>query len=235
MDLSGKTCLVTGSSRGIGYAIARALGKVGADLVINGRNDDEVQKVVDRLNQECSGRIHGVEADISRVDQCEHLISCALEEFGRLDVLINNAGIGIFKSIEELSLQDWRMQIDTNLGGTFVCSQLAVPHLLKTQGWIVNVGSLACRNSFAGGTGYNASKFGLLGMTEAMMLDLRQKGIRVSIVMPGSVDTSFSPGSPKAWALSSDDVAEATLHLLSYPNNAHMSRIEMRPSQPPLT
>lgn len=233
MDLEGKTCLVTGSSRGIGRSIVESLYQSRANVVVNARSANDVQTVVNKLNQKTLGRVVGVVADVSRPDECDHLISRSVEEFGRLDVLINNAGIGIFESIEDLSLENWKAQIDTNLLGAFVCSRLAIPHLLKTKGWIINVGSLACRNSFAGGTGYNASKFGLLGMTEAMMLDLRSKGVRVSIVMPGSVDTSFSDGDVKKWALTSDDVASATLHLLSYPRNAHASRIEIRPSQPP--
>jgi len=233
MGLEGKTCLVTGSSRGIGHSIAESLCQAGANVVVNARNTNDVQAVVNRLNQKSSGRVFGVVADVSRPDECDDLISRSVDEFGQLDVLINNAGIGIFESIEQLSLKNWKAQIDTNLLGVFVCSRLAIPHLLKTEGWIINIGSLACRNSFAGGTGYNASKFGLLGMTEAMMLDLRSKGIRVSIVMPGSVDTSFFDGDSKKWALTSDDVASATLHLLSYPRNAHPSRIEIRPSQPP--
>lgn len=232
MDLEGKTCLVTGSSRGIGRSIVESLCQAGANVVVNARSANDVQMVVNKLNQKGLGRVVGVVADVSRPDECDHLISRSVEEFGQLDVLINNAGIGIFESIEELSLENWKAQIDTNLLGAFVCSRLAIPHLLKTEGWIINVGSLACRNSFAGGTGYNASKFGLLGMTEAMMLDLRSKGVRVSIVMPGSVDTSFWDGDGKKWALTSDDVASATLHLLSYPRNAHASRIEIRPSQP---
>jgi len=233
MDLTGKTCLVTGSSRGIGHAIARALGQSGAHVVINSRSGSDLQKVAKRMERECKGKVLGVEADISNPIEGENLISRVVDEFGRLDILVNNAGIGIFQSIEEMSIKDWKAQIDTNLLGTFVCSQSAIPYLLRTEGWIVNVGSLACRNAFAGGTGYNASKFGLLGMTEAMMLDLRSKGIRVSIVMPGSVDTSFAGGHSKNWALTSEDVAAAILHLLSYPKNAHTSRIEMRPSKPP--
>ena len=232
MDLVGKTCLVTGSSRGIGYSIAESLCQAGANVVINARSIDDVHRVANKLDQRSRGRVLGVASDVSLPEGCANVISSVVDEFGQLDVLINNAGVGIFESIEELSIENWKAQIDTNLLGAFVCSQLAVPHLLKTEGWIINVGSLACRHPFAGGTGYNASKFGLLGMTEAMMLDLRSKGIRVSIIMPGTVDTSFFGGDSKKWALTSDDVASATLHLLSYPKNAHPSRIEMRPSQP---
>ncbi len=129
------------------------------------------------------------------------------------------------------------IQIDTNLSGVFYLSRAAIPHLKESaDAWILNIGSLAGRNTFAGGVGYNASKFGLLGMTEAMMLDLRYEGIRVSLIMPGSVDTSFGDrpaGDKEGWALTSEDVSRAVLDLLRYPGNALPSRVELRPSQPP--
>jgi 3-oxoacyl-[acyl-carrier protein] reductase len=150
---------------------------------------------------------------------------------------VNNAGVGIMKPVQELTLEEWRDQIETNLGGVFYCSRAAVPHLKKSgDGWIINIGSLASRNSFAGGAAYNASKFGLLGMSEAMMLDLRYEHVRVSIVMPGSVETDFggsSRGSTKrGWALQAEDVARAVLQLLEFPDHALVSRIEMRPTRP---
>jgi NAD(P)-dependent dehydrogenase (short-subunit alcohol dehydrogenase family) len=178
----------------------------------------------------------GIAADVSRPEDCSRLVQETVDALGRLDVLVNNAGVGIFASIEDLSVEDWQTQIDTNLRGVYCCSKAALVHLKATEGWIVNIGSLAGRNTFAGGSGYNASKFGLVGMTEAMMLDLRHSGIRVSMVMPGSVDTHFGGGSAdggRAWALGANDVASAVLHLLSYPDNAHVSRVEMRPSRPP--
>lgn len=235
MDLSGKACVVTGATRGVGRSIAAALVGAGADVVVSARNADQVAQAASELDGPGAGRVVGIPADVSRPDDCGRLIGSAVQEFGRLDVLINNAGVGLFGSIEDLSLEDWQTQIDTNLRGVFCCSKEAVDHLKATEGWIINIGSLASRHPFAGGTGYNASKFGLLGMTEAMMLDLRHAGIRVSIIMPGSVNTSFSHEiSPeREWALGADDVAAATLHLLAYPDNAHVSRVELRPSRPP--
>ena len=236
IDLAGRACLVTGATKGIGRAIAEALATAGADVAVSARTAGEVERVAAELNGSGSGRVVGVPADVSRSDECGRLIGAAVQELDRLDVLVNNAGVGIFGSIEELSVDDWQTQIDTNLRGVFCCSQAAVPHLKATEGWIINIGSLASRNSFAGGTGYNASKFGLLGMTEAMMLDLRHSGIRVSIIMPGSVNTTFADhevGPGREWALRADDVAAATLHLLSYPDSSLVSRVEMRPSRPP--
>jgi NAD(P)-dependent dehydrogenase (short-subunit alcohol dehydrogenase family) len=150
---------------------------------------------------------------------------------------VNNAGIGKFTSIQEMPVEDWDLQIDTNLSGVFYLSKAAVPHLnASDDAWIINIGSLAGRNSFAGGSAYNASKFGLLGLSEAMMLDLRYEGVRVSLVMPGSVDTSFGErpaGSKTGWALTSEDVSQAVVDLLRYPGNALASRVELRPSKPP--
>ena len=236
MDLAGKACIVTGATKGIGRAIAEALADVGADVVVSARTPADVERVAKELDGASSGRVVGVPADVSRSEECSRLIGAAVQELGRLNVLVNNAGVGIFGSIEELTIDDWQTQIDTNLRGVFCCSQAAVPHLKATEGWIINIGSLASRNSFAGGTGYNASKFGLLGMTEAMMLDLRHSGIRVSIIMPGSVNTTFADhevGPGREWALGPNDVAAAILHLLSYPDNSLVSRVEMRPSRPP--
>ena len=236
MDLAGKTCLVTGATKGIGRAIAEALAGAGADVVISARTSSDVEQVAKDLDYAFLGRVVGITADVSRPEDCSRLVQETADAFGHIDVLVNNAGVGILASIEELSVEDWETQIHTNLRGVFCCSKAAVPHLKSAEGWIINIGSLAGRNPFAGGSGYNASKFGLVGMTEAMMLDLRHSGIRVSMVMPGSVDTRFGgdyPEGGRAWALGAEDVASAVLHLLSYPDNAHVSRVEMRPSRPP--
>jgi NAD(P)-dependent dehydrogenase (short-subunit alcohol dehydrogenase family) len=173
---------------------------------------------------------------VSDPKACRALVDEAVRRLGRLDILVNNAGVGVFKSISELSVEQWRKQIDVNLGGVFYCSKAALKALSESgDGFIINIGSLAGRNTFAGGTGYNASKFGLLGMTEAMMLDARYDDIRVSIVMPGSVNTPFNdrePSPERTWRLEPDDCALAVMQLLAYPKDAHVSRIEMRPSQP---
>ena len=181
MDLVEKACLVTGATRGIGRAIAGALAAAGADVVISARTSSDVERVAAELDADSAGRVVGIPADVSRPEDCVRLVDETLDAAGRLDVLVNNAGVGILTSIEDLSVEDWETQIDTNLRGVFCCSKAAVPHLKSTEGWIINIGSLAGRNPFAGGTAYNASKFGLVGMTEAMMLDLRHSGIRVSM------------------------------------------------------
>jgi len=236
-DLSGKVAMVTGSTRGIGLAIVEALLDAGASVVVSSRTPDHVADAIGGLKGRGPGEVLGIACDVRDPHDCRRLVEETVDRLGRLDVLVNNAGLGVFEPIQQMSVEDFRLQIDTNLCGVFYCAKFAAPHLARTgDGWIVNIGSLASRNTFAGGTGYNASKFGLLGMTEAMMLDLRHEGIRVSLVMPGSVDTDFShPGGAgeRPWALTARDVALAVVDLLDFPLNAHVSRIEMRPSKPP--
>lgn len=235
MSLRGKVAIVTGSTGGIGLAVAERLVASGMDVVVSARGAERVAEVADRLAGAGPGRAVGLPCDVRDASACEALVTGTVERFGRLDVLVNNAGVGIMRPIQELTLEEWRRQIDTNLGGVFHCSRAAIPHLSRSgDGWIVNIGSLAGRNAFAGGAAYNASKFGLLGMTEAMMLDLRHQGVRVSVVMPGSVQTEFGDGSASAkdWALQPEDVALAVGQLLEYPGRALVSRIEMRPTRP---
>lgn len=231
--LTGKVAIVTGSTKGIGLAIAERLLNEGARVVVNGRSADVVAEVADRLGDDALG----FACDVADPEACERLVQAAVDHFGQLDILVNNAGLGIFKPISELSVEEWRLQVDVNLGGVFYCSKAALPHLSASgDGYIINVGSLASRNSFANGTGYNASKFGLLGMSEAMMLDVRHNDVRVSIVMPGSVNTPFNDheqAPERGWKLEADDCALAVMQLLEFPKEAHVSRIEMRPAQPP--
>ena len=236
-DLGGKVAVVTGSTRGIGFAVAEALLQAGSVVVVSSRSPERVAEARDRLVARAGGEVVGIPCDVRDPDACRRLVEATVERLGRLDVLVNNAGVGVFEPIQQMSIEDFRLQIDTNLCGAFYCSKAAAPHLARSgNGWIVNVGSLAGRNTFAGGTGYNASKFGLLGMSEAMMLDLRHQGVRVSLVMPGSVDTEFghpSGGAARPWALTARDVAQAVVGVMDFPANAHVSRVEMRPSMPP--
>lgn len=236
-DLSGRTAVVTGSTRGIGRAVAGALVDAGADVVVSARTTGDVEDTVEELGAGAKGRVVGFPCDVRRPDNCAELVERTVERMGGLDILVNNAGVGIFASVREMTGDEWRRVVETNLEGVFHLSRAAVPPLLESDfAWIVNVGSLAGRNTFAGGAAYNASKFGLVGLTEAMMLDLRHDGVRVCLVMPGSVDTAFShPGGEgaRSWALRPTDVARAVLQLMEYPSHAHVSRVEMRPAQPP--
>ena len=231
-NLTGKVAIVTGSTKGIGLAIAQRMVDEGASVVVSARTASDVAEVAGRLGK---GAL-GIPCDVADPAACQRLVDQTVARLGRLDVLVNNAGFGIFKPIAEMTVEEWRRQIDVNLGGVFYCSKAALPHLSRSgDGFIINVGSLAGRNFFAGGTGYNASKAGLIALTEAMMLDVRYDDVRVSIVMPGSVNTYFG-GKPqsaeRSWPLEADDVALTVMQLLEYPKGAHVSRVEMRPSQP---
>ncbi len=235
-NLIGKVAIVTGSTKGIGLAVAERLAESGASVVVSARTVADVEAAATRLAASARGTLIGIPCDVADPARCVALVEETIRRLGRLDILVNNAGLGIFKPITELSVEEWRLQVDVNLGGVFSCSKAALPHLSATgDGWIINIGSLASRNSFAGGTGYNASKFGLLGMSEAMMLDVRHSNVRVSLVMPGSVNTYFGGRDRKEkrdWRLEADDCALAVMQLLAYPKEAHVSRIEIRPSRP---
>jgi NAD(P)-dependent dehydrogenase (short-subunit alcohol dehydrogenase family) len=236
-DLTGRVAIVTGSTKGIGLSVAEHLLAAGCSVVISSRTADDVEATVERLSEVGDGEVMGIVCDVADPEACSAMIEETVSELGRLDILVNNAGLGVFRPITELTVEEWRLQVDVNLGGVFYCSKAAIPHLSATgDGWIINIGSLACRNAFASGTGYNASKFGLLGLTEATMLDVRHADIRVSIIMPGSVNTDFwdrEQQTERGWRLEGEDCALAVMQLLAYPKEAHVSRIEMRPSRPP--
>jgi NAD(P)-dependent dehydrogenase (short-subunit alcohol dehydrogenase family) len=236
IDLGGKVGLVTGSTRGIGRAIAEEMARAGATVVVSGRKDEDVARVVEELKAE-GHRAFGASCDVRRYDDVEALVRFAVERAGGLDVLVNNAGIGLFLPVSEIEPSDWDDVIGTNLTGVFYCSRAAIPFLKKRGGGtIVNVSSLAGKNAFAGGAAYNASKFGLEGLSEAMMLDLRYENIKVAYVMPGSVATEFAGRGSKEgedWRLTGQDVAEVVLDILAQDHRALASRIELRPFQPP--
>ena len=231
--LQNKRAIVTGGNRGIGRAIAEALLREGAVVTICGRTHESVERTVRELGG--APKVFGRAVDVSDANMVADLFKFADESMGGLDILVNNAGIGIFRPVGELTIQDWQNTLDTNLTGVFYCCREAVPRLRHSGGGaIVNVSSLAGRNPFAGGAAYNASKFGLNGFSEALMLDHRRDRIRVTYVMPGSVDTDFSPRSERAsWKIAPEDVAEAVLLALRMPERTTVSRIEMRPSIPP--
>lgn len=236
-DLRGKTAVVTGGSKGIGYAVADALAAAGANVVLCARNAEEVARACRELEGKGQGRVVGVTCDMRDYDEVRRLIGRAVEEFDVLDVLINNAGVGVFAPVDELSIEDWRKVIETNLNGVFYASHAAIPHMKRNgSGWIINIGSLAGKNPMPGGSAYNASKFGLLGFSEAMMLDVRHHGIKVSCVMPGSVATHFNAHAPSdadAWKIQPEDIAQIVMDLLAMPERTLPSRVEVRPTRPP--
>ena len=230
--LDGKIALVTGGSRGIGRGVAEALAKEGARVAITARTAAAVQQAARDIGH---GAI-GLACDVRSQEQVTAAFQELDRQAGGLDVLVNNAGIGIFAPVAEMAPDDWRAVIETNLNGVFYCTREAVPRMkARGGGYIFNVSSLAGRNPFANGAAYNASKFGLNGFSEALMMEVRYDGIRVSYLMPGSVATEFGRGSTakSGWALTPADVAEVVLDLLRSPSHALYSRVEMRPSQPP--
>jgi len=237
MKLSGSKAVVTGGTKGIGRAIARALIGVGVDVVISSRHEEELTKTTRELNEVGPGRCAGAICDVRDESQVKEFFTHAATILGGLDILINNAGVGLFAPVEQMSGDDFRAVIETNLCGVFYCCHEAIP-LLKQRGggYIINVSSLAGANPHAEMAAYNASKFGLNGFSEALMQEVRHDGIKVSYIMPGSVNTEFGgdePSATKSWQLQPEDIAQVVIDLLNYPQRALPSRIEIRPSQPP--
>ena len=225
-DLTGKVALVTGASRGIGRAIAEGLARSGASVALAARGKKDLDVAVKAIG----GKARGYTADMRSADECSRLVESVAADFGRLDVLVNNAGVGIFRPVTEMTVDEWETGLRTNLDALFYMTRPSLPLLKKQGGWIINIGSLAGTNAFPGGAAYNASKFGLIGFSEALMQEVRHDGVRVSYIMPGSVATE---GFGEAdWKIQPEDVAELVMDLLSMPARTLPSRIEVRPSKP---
>lgn len=232
--LTNKRAIVTGGTRGIGRAIVEALLDAGAVVTLCGRTEASTAAALAAL---ANPNAAGIAADVSNEEDVARLFRFAEERMGGVDILVANAGIGIFQPAGDLSIEDWKRTIDINLTGAYLCSRHAIRAMRAAGGgFIVHLSSLAAKNPFAGGAAYNASKFGLNGMSEAMMLDHRHDGIRVTTVMPGSVDTDFSPrsaGKASDWKIAPEDVASMVIAVLSMPARTLVSRVEIRPSRPP--
>jgi 3-oxoacyl-[acyl-carrier protein] reductase len=238
-QLSGRVALVTGGSRGIGLAIADALLAAGASVLITGRNQSHLDEAAAQLSQGRRDRVHTAAADVGKAPEAAAAVAAAVEKFGALDILINNAGVGVFANVADMDLDGWQRVIGTNLSGVFFCCRAAIP-LMRTRGggWIINVSSLASKNAFSTGAAYCASKAGLNAFSEALMQEVRYDNIRVSCVLPGSVATGFGSGtapwdSQPDWKLAPGDVAEVVMGLLAHPARSLPSRVEIRPSKPP--
>jgi len=235
--IQGKICLVTGGARGIGRAIAEMLLDDGASVAICARSHASLDRALEELGATgAAARIAGKVADVGNPADVGALFRFIDSRFGGLDVLVNNAGIGVFGPVGGLAIEDWKATIETNLSGVFYCSREAVARFATRQGgYIINIGSLAGSNAFAGGAAYNASKFGLNGLSEAMMQDVRSKDVRVSTVAPGSVATQFGghgPDSGSDWRIWPEDIADIVQMLLNMPPRTLVSRVEVRPSKP---
>jgi NAD(P)-dependent dehydrogenase (short-subunit alcohol dehydrogenase family) len=232
--MSSQVAIVTGGSKGIGLAIARALLERGMQLVISARKQDQLARAQQQLGG--SSRVHVVRGDVSVPGDAERLVGAAVQRFGAVDILVNNAGVGKFGNASDLTVEDWRQVIDTNLSGVFYCSRAAIPEMRRRGGgWIINISSLAGKNAFAGGSAYCASKAGLNAFSEALMQEVRYDNIRVSYVMPGSVSTGFGDrgvGGEADWKLAPEDVARVVVDLIEHDPRSLPSRVELRPSKP---
>jgi len=237
--LEGKTAIVTGGSRGIGRAIAAAFLERGMDVAISGIHRAHLDAAETELHRPSARtRLLTFEADVRDHLAVESLVDETVRRLGGLDVLVNNAGVGWFGNLDGMGHDDWRRVIDTNLTGAFNCCRAAIPHLRRRGGgWIINISSLAGSHPFAGGACYCASKAALDAFSEALMQEVRQDGIRVSYLKPGSVNTDFSgaadPENP--WKLRPEDVGQVVVDLISHDPRTLPSRVELRPSMPPRT
>jgi 3-oxoacyl-[acyl-carrier protein] reductase len=225
-----RVAVVTGGTKGIGRAIAEALLAQDVRVVVGARTAQDVEAAGQALGENA----RAVVCDVRRHDDCARLMETAVEAFGGIDILVNNAGVGVFEPVETLSIEQWDRVIETNLSGVFYCASAAIPHLKRRGGgWLINIGSLAGKNAFPGGAAYNASKFGLIGFSEALMQEVRHDGIRVSYIMPGSVATPGFGSGDADWKIQPEDIGQIVLDLLATPERTLPSRIEVRPSQPP--
>ncbi|HKO61735.1 MAG TPA: SDR family oxidoreductase [Pyrinomonadaceae bacterium] len=237
MELKGKVAIVTGGTKGIGRGIAEALVSKGVNVCISARSRNEIDQTLEALCALKAGNATGIVSDVCNYSQVKPLFESTVSQFGGLDILINNAGIGLFQTVEEMTPEDFRSVIETNLFGVFYCCHEAIP-LMKQRGggYIINMSSLAGVNAHPKMAAYNASKFGLNGFSEALMQEIRHDNIKVSYIMPGSVNTEFGgdePTADQAWQLQPADIAKVVLDLLQNESRALASRVEIRPSKPP--
>lgn len=237
MDLTGKVAIVTGGTKGIGRGIAEALIREGVKVCISARRSSEIEEASAALNKLGGGKAIGFVCDVREHVQVKSLFERTNVALGGVDILVNNAGIGIFAPVEEMSPEDFRAILETNVFGVFYCCHEAIP-LMKARGggYIINISSLAGANPHPRMAAYNASKFGLNGFSEALMQEVRHDGIKVSYIMPGSVNTAFGgdqPSDKNSWQLQPADIARVVVDLLQHDDRCLPSRVEVRPTRPP--
>ncbi|TDS12826.1 NADP-dependent 3-hydroxy acid dehydrogenase YdfG [Maribacter caenipelagi] len=231
-DLKNKVAYITGGTKGIGFAVAQTLLNQGMRVAVSGRSQESVDKALKDFNNDA---VLGIVSDVAKMADEKNAVSKIMEKWGQVDVVLANAGVGNFAPIDEMTDEDWHQMIDTNLNGAFHTLKASVEALKKSEGYYITLASLAGTNFFAKGAGYNASKFGVVGFTQAAMLDLRQYGIKVSTIMPGSVSTHFNNNEPDekdAWKIQPEDIGELVLDLLQMNERTLPSKIEVRPTRP---
>ncbi|MBP9097526.1 MAG: SDR family oxidoreductase [Ferruginibacter sp.] len=233
-NLSGKVAYITGGSKGIGYGIAKVLLEKGMKVAISSRSADAAKQAAASLTID-SNMVLALGSDVTSMDSETKAVKAVINHFGQLDVLVANAGVGHFAPIESITEEEWKTTIDTNLTGVFHSVKASIEQLKVSKGYIITIASLAGTNFFENGAAYNASKFGLVGFTQAIMLDLRKYGIKVSTIMPGSVATYFNnhiPGDADAWKIQPEDIGQMVADLLQMNPRTLPSKIEVRPSMP---
>lgn len=232
---STKTALITGGSKGIGYGIAEVLIKEGIKVAITSRSSVAAELAAATLNKINEGYALGIGADVRDLASQQRAVRTVIDQWGRLDYVIANAGVGHFASIQELTPEQWQETIDINLTGVFYTAKASLDALKQTEGYFITIASLAGTNFFEKGAAYNASKFGLVGFTQAVMLDLRNEGIKVSTIMPGSVATYFNdhqPSEKDAWKIQPEDIGQLVSDLIRMPARTLPSKVEVRPTRP---
>jgi 3-oxoacyl-[acyl-carrier protein] reductase len=230
-----KTALITGGSKGIGYGVAEALIKDGIRVAVTSRTQASADEAATELNKIKAGYAIGIESDVRNLDSQDKSVQMILSSWGRLDYVIANAGVGHFAPIQDLTSEQWQETIDINLTGTFNSIKASYAQLKETQGYFITISSLAGTNFFAAGGAYNASKFGVVGFSQAIMMDLRKDGIKVTTIMPGSVSTYFgghTPSEKDAWKIQPEDIGQIVSDLIKMPARTLPSKIEVRPSMP---
>lgn len=233
--MKNKVAFITGGSKGIGLGITEELIKKGVKVVLTGRNEIDVKAASEYLNGISAESTLGLVSDVRNYDDQLKAVQQAVAKFGQLDFLIANAGVGHFGNIIDLSPDQWKETIDINLTGVFNSVKASLEQIKKNKGYIITISSLAGTNFFSGGAAYNASKFGLVGFTQAIMMDLRSHGVKVTTIMPGSVTSYFNnhePNETDAWKIQPKDIGQMVCDLLKMPARTLPSKIEVRPSFP---
>lgn len=233
--LKNKTAIITGGTKGIGYGIAEKLLAEGMRVAITGRTQAGIDAAITQLGGD-KNQLIGITADVRNYDAQQKVVDQVLDQWGQLDLMIANAGVGYFANIEDMDIEKWKEVIDVNLTGVFYSTKVSLDALKASKGYLMTIASLAGTNFFPKGAAYNASKFGLVGFTQAVMLDVRNAGVKVTTIMPGSVATYFNnhtPNEADAWKIQPEDIGQMVVDLLKMPARSLPSKIEVRPAVPP--
>ncbi|MFT5168890.1 MAG: 3-oxoacyl-[acyl-carrier protein] reductase [Saprospiraceae bacterium] len=233
--LKDKVAIITGGSKGIGYGIAAACLAEGMKVAITSRSQEAADKAAQALSTD-SDRVIGIASDVRNYEDEKKVVQTVLDKWGKVDAMIANAGVGHFAPIQEMTHQQWNEVMDINLTGVFNSTKASLDALIASKGYLITIASLAGTNFFPTGAAYNASKFGLVGFTQAVMMDVRQEGVKVTTIMPGSVATHFNdhqPSDADAWKIQPEDIGKLCVDLLTMPPRSLPSKIEIRPSAPP--